>query len=289
MRSCYLFCDGGFNNRFNVLLSGLVLAKKTKTHPIIIWEKTDGCGAEFHDIFDNNHEIYHNYDFKTFFDNHDTMNIVHDNLFLRDISFRNTFSFNSIDEVIAYVDSDNRDIFFYTNLRPVWVDQNFMFSEILPEIPFKKELMDISQKILDDNAGNQTFHGIHIRKTDFPSYNANMESNLYKIVSENKYEKFFICSDDEETEKNFKKNSNVFTYEKHNYTEKLVESLGWNDVVYDIYGRPFPFNMKRNKFNVIEAIVDMIILSKSNIIQTNMGSTFLQNAIMLNCYWKHIN
>jgi hypothetical protein len=289
MRKCYLFCDGGFNNRFNVLLSGLVLSKKTKTHPIIIWNKTNFCSAEFKDIFECDHDVY-DFDYNSFFDNHETLNIMHYNPFNKILEERSASSFNSLEEIVSYINSKNKDIFFHLSLRPSWVNDDFLISEILPNVPFRKEIMGEVNKFLRyNNKEYREYYGIHIRKTDFPEYDERLEKNLFDIVKNNKREKFFVCSDDKQTEEKFKSLSNTFTYQKYNYVEKLNKELNWGDEVKDTYGRVFPFNVNRSKMNVVEAVIDMVILSKSKILLTNTRSTFLQNAILLNSYWKRTN
>jgi hypothetical protein len=85
---------------------------------------------------------------------------------------------------------------------------------------------------------------------------------------------FFICSDDSETEKNFSNLLNVVIHNKKNYAEKLNPSTSWNDKTVDYEGREFYFNIKRNSESVIEAFIDMLILSRTKIYNNTM-STFL--------------
>lgn len=291
MRNCYLYCgESGFNNRFNVLLSGLTLAKKTKTNPIIIWQETNQCGATFADIFETNHQVYVDYDCNLFFDNHDTLNIVHENQTIgKDIQFTNTFAFNKIDEIINHVNLSHKDIFFYTHIRPSWVNDSFLISDIIPELKFKEELINICDQTIKENVNGGNFFGLHIRKTDFPNYNPNLESELSTLISQNKQNTYFVCSDSKETEDLFERFDNVFTYKKNNYTQKLISSLDWMDTVEHNTGRRWPYNVNRTKQNILEAMVDMMILSKSTIIETVIHSTFLQNSILLNSYWKSTN
>ena len=58
MKKIYVHCDGGFGNRYNVLISGLFLAKTLNLHPVVIWKENNWCGAGFHDLFDVDQEVY---------------------------------------------------------------------------------------------------------------------------------------------------------------------------------------------------------------------------------------
>jgi hypothetical protein len=292
LRNCYLYCgEGGFNNRFNVLLTGLTLVKKTKMNPIIIWQQTNQCGAEFTDIFDTNHQIYATYDHDSFFNNNKTLNIVHeiDHAFGREIEAKNMFQFNSIDEVVALTESSDKHILVHTNLRPSWVEDSFLITDVIPDLKFKKELLDICDRIIKENVGKNEFFGMHFRKTDFPNWIPNLESFMSDYISENGMNKFFVGSDDKATEDAFKKVDNVFIHEKYNYVQKYDDALDWMDEIIDKNGKRWPYNVNRTKENVIEAMVDMLILSKSTIVETVIHSTFLQNSMLLNSYWKSIN
>jgi hypothetical protein len=64
---------------------------------------------------------------------------------------------------------------------------------------------------------------------------------------------------------------------KKEYPQKLIEG-DWNDRIVDPEGRVFNFNVSRSRQASIEAFIDMLILSKTNIIETNKNSTFFQFA-----------
>ena len=88
--------------------------------------------------------------------------------------------------------------------------------------------------------------------------------------------KYYICSDDKNTEDMFNKLENVFVHPKTSYVEKFKEG-GWNDCIIDNAGRCNNFNVNRPRQSVIEAFIDLLILSRTNII-VNGPSTFLHFA-----------
>ena len=53
----YIYCDGGFGNRFNSLIIGLTIAKKNNFTPIIVWPATSVCMSLFNDIFDTSYTV----------------------------------------------------------------------------------------------------------------------------------------------------------------------------------------------------------------------------------------
>lgn len=72
----------------------------------------------------------------------------------------------------------------------------------------------------------------------------------------------------------FKSLPNVKTFEKTHYVEKLV-SGDWNEWITDNEGRKFKFNVNRKRESVIQAFIDLLILSKTNM-RGNELSTFFQ-------------
>lgn len=278
MTRAYIYCDGGFGNRFNVLSFGLYLSKKLSYTPIIIWPTNNWCGAEFHDLFDieiscvkSKQEI--NFD--------DTFNIVHENQFNLS-KFTSIYSINDIDDIVTL--SKSKDILYFNNLIP-WnlVRDEQLFKNVIKEINFRQDLIDIANLIIKNNAGNNEFYGIHIRKTDFAERSKFAESALLNFVTQNTSKKFFICSDDEATENLFMQNKNVFRNEKKNYVKKLVDGE-WNSSIIDSNNNKFMFNVERSRESVCQAIIDLLILSKSTIISPDVGSTFHHCAKLISKY-----
>jgi hypothetical protein len=101
---------------------------------------------------------------------------------------------------------------------------------------------------------------------------------LFQNVSKDVNAKYFVCSDDKETEDQFSKLRNVCVFEKTSYVQKLNDGE-WRQPTKDTVGRIFDFNIDRPKQSVIEAFVDMLILSKTTISVKNK-STFLSWAHM---------
>jgi hypothetical protein len=122
------------------------------------------------------------------------------------------------------------------------------------------------------------FFGIQIRKTDFGSNGAD-DQNLYDLIVGRADAQFFVCSDDKDVERRFSALPNVHIYDKQAHVEKWVQG-DWNSHTADHSGRVYACNVNRGALSVQEAIVDLLILSKSGIVRTS-GSTFLSAALMI--------
>ena len=82
-----------------------------------------------------------------------------------------------------------------------------------------------------------------------------------------------MCSDEQSTEEQFSQLANVCVFPKTSYVQKLNDGT-WTQTTTDTSGRIFNFNIDRPKQSVIEAFVDLLILSQTSISVRNK-STFL--------------
>ena len=81
-------------------------------------------------------------------------------------------------------------------------------------------------------------------------------------------------------EQRFSALPNVAVYVKRAHVEKLLEEGDWNSVTTDSSGRAYACNVNRSAISVIDAVIDLLILSHSMVVKTS-NSTFLQTALVL--------
>jgi hypothetical protein len=272
MKKMYVYCDGGFGNRFNVLISGLYLAEKIGAIPIIIWNTNNWCGASFNQIFDMKCQVIDNFKKESFFKEKNLCLILHENQFAQPLEYTSPFSFTNTEQIKSHVGDE--DVFYFTNLIPSWVDD----LSIVTKIKFNKHLEDTVDSIRKQ-FNYISYCGVHIRKTDF--YETLNEQEIYSLIQNDIQTLYFVCSDDRETEMKFLTLPNVFVYSKTSYVEKLNGSGEWNSWITDNNGNQFPFNVNRNSSSVVQAIVDLLLLSYSEILNKNSSSTFLKTAMLL--------
>lgn len=283
-RKIYIECDGGFGNRFNEVITGLYVARLFNLEPIIVWLETNRCMARFEDIFDNNiaeltvigegdfskikttktlQPMYHGYDY--------LVNEVH----FKPTPF-NLLLKNDLNDVYSLLKESDYDLHFSINLIPKYLDLGVIDS-ILDQLVFKKSILDKVSNVLSTISNNR-FYGLHMRMTDFCTTDEQKQSwiNLIKTSTD---KLFFVCSDSEDFEKEISVFDNVFLFDKNSYVEKLTDG-DWRHEFTDNDGRLMRFNVNRSAESVIDAMVDMLILSESEIIQTS-HSTFLKTALLL--------
>lgn len=278
MSKAFIYCDGGFGNRYNSLLSGLFLAWACKKEPLIIWPQTRWTEASFTDLFDSKLTEFTSFDKETFFTEYNPINLVHWNPWGANVEQHNCMGiYMGIDQFLK--DREDRNILFYTSIICPWVDTNNL-KPIIDLIPFQPYLIDTANKFIEENFESKEFFGLHVRRTDH-AYKLD-EDDYINQINNNKDKLYFICSDEQAAEDKFKNScSNVRTYNKKSYVELLNPEGGWNTVTKDEFGHQFPFNVKRPKESVIEAMIDLLILSRSTVINTDHRSTFLQTALLL--------
>jgi hypothetical protein len=264
----YIYCNGGFGNRFFALLSGICLAKSFNYAIKVVWPINNWCGAAFNEIFDTTFEYSEN-----IFNDIDKQNdlfISHNSNWAEHKYYLSLNESNVIEKIKENFLGKN--IFFTNNsMTPFLNDpKNLQF------VKFKKELIQLAEQEITQNTDSE-FYGIHIRKTDFGNRSSLAENICLDIVKNNFYKKFFICSDDEETENKFCMYKNVFKFNKKDYVKKFKDG-SWNEYVKETDSN---FNVTRNASSVINAVVDLLILSKSNIVSPDVGSTFADAAKLI--------
>jgi hypothetical protein len=276
MRQIYIYCDGGFGNRFNALVSGLVIAEKIGLNPLVVWPVNNWCGASYAELFHEHREVI-NRELVTFVAQKDQLQflMVEDHLNIG-APWQSPMAMPSWDELSTYLRSADADIFYYTALIPPFIALDDVKAKVT-SLPFQGGIVASAQRFMIEH-NLQAFYGVQIRKTDFGSHGAD-DDNLFDLVMGRMDAKFFVCSDDKTVEDRFRLLPNVVTYVKRAYVGKRVDGT-WTDPTVDHSGRIYAGNVNRNAQSVKDALVDLIILSYSNVVRTS-GSTFLSTALLL--------
>ena len=269
MSIVYIFCDGGLGNRLGSLFGGLYFSNTTGKTPIVIWPENNWCGCSFEDLFESDIQTT-NWGINFAIQNKSHCNfIVHD---YSQITFPVTnIEKNNFETHIKYKNS-KEDIFYYHNTIPDYINIDTQ-TILLKSLKINSNIVNTVEDFIKPYK-EKIINGLHFRKTDFRVFLN--EDHYEQIIKQNLDKIFFVCSDDKQTELKFKSNKNVITFEKNNYVNKLIDS-DWNASIVDSEGRSFIFNVNRSRESVIEAFIDMLILSKTNIITEN-SSTFLNFA-----------
>ena len=261
-----IFCDGGLGNRLCTLVGGLLVSELINFNPIICWPENSWCGCSFSDLFLPEYKIIDNNINEIFSKNLDNVFIIHEN----QTKFNPNLIFKHTKNDYELASKLNKTIIYYHNKISDMFDEQNVLNK-LSQLTVQKSLLDNIKTFIKNNSINKSTQGVHLRKTD-SLYNID-DNYIYNLIKDRPNEKYFLCSDDKNTEDFFNQLDNVIINSKLSYVEKFKDG-GWNDWTVDNEGRTFNFNVKRSKQSVIEAFQDMIILSRTNIVQ-NSNSTFL--------------
>jgi hypothetical protein len=273
MRKLIIFCDGGLGNRLGALIGGILTAQKLNRTPILCWPENTWCGCSFNDLFDSEYQVINLNINKLFSQYVNNKFIIHEN----QTNLQLEQCYPSLETINSFKDIEDENVIYYHNSIPNYFSQEEILI-ILSKFVIKSNIKNNVIEFINKNNINSDTLGIHFRKTDFQSF-LNEEETLNHIIS-NPGINFFICSDSFETEKKFNTLNNVIIYPKNNYVTKLKEG-SWNDLTIDNEGRQMNFNINRSKESVIEGFIDLLILSKTNII-VESHSTFLKFAKLYN-------
>jgi glycosyltransferase involved in cell wall biosynthesis len=276
-REIHLYCDGGFGNRFNTLVSGLLLAKAAGLKPIVVWPRNNWCGASFAELLANDFEVIE----RELIDYAPDKERFHffmteDHLGLG-VSNRSPLQAQTLAEAVDFLNADRRDVYYHSPLIPPFLNPDEVVQQVR-ELKINAEIEAQADRFVSDQ-GLDEFFGVQIRKTDFGSNGAD-DSNLFELIRNAAHKKFFVCSDDKDVEQRFGALPNVAIYAKRAHVEKLIVDGGWNSVTSDHSGRAYACNVNRSAISVVDAVVDLLILSRSEVVKTS-NSTFLQTALLL--------
>jgi hypothetical protein len=276
MRALHIYCDGGFGNRFNGLVAGLLIARATGLEPLVVWPRNNWCGAGYGGLIENaatvldcelaeyapERDRYH------FFMSEDHLKMGVPNL--------SPLLTATPDAMRQWVGMSTKDVFFHTPLIPAFLGGAEVLAEVAA-LRLRRSLVARAETFIASH-GLTDFLGLQIRKTDFGANGAD-DQKLFELVSQCPHKRFFVCSDDAAVEARFATLPNVVTHAKRAYVEKAVDG-GWNTPTADHSGRVYACNVNRGAAGVEDAIVDLLILSRSQIVRTS-NSTFLNTALLI--------
>ena len=280
MRPLVIYCDGGFGNRFNALVSGLVISATLGLRPQVVWPVNNWCGAPFDSLFENDLPVIDR-ELASFMPERDRYQyfIVEDRLGLAD-EWVSPLHLPHWDTVRALFAKSDKPVFYYTALIPSFIDAAAGLAQVRA-LRLRAAIVTRAEEFLSSRqigARHGDFFGVQIRKTDFGANGAD-DDNQFELISQRPQQRFFVCSDDKEVEQRFGALPQVATFPKRAHVEKRIEGQ-WTTITADHSGRLYPCNVNRGAASVEDALVDLLILSRSQIIKTS-NSTFLNTALLL--------
>jgi len=275
MSRLLIYCDGGFGNRYNALISGLAAADILGCQPDVYWPVNNWCEAEYSELFEDNSRIFtaNLIDLKSIAQpwlvlSHDVRNAEY-----LDVPFVSAYGFSSEAEFADYCRKDGRDVFFYPALIPAWISPGRLRG-VAAKLRIHPDLVAAAAEFIKTSFPGE-FYGIHLRRTDLVL--GYTDTEVGEIVSSHPDQRFFVCSDSVESESAAAHHENVRVRNKQSYVERQVDEKGWSDITLDTSKRAYYSNVKRDAQSVRDALIDLLILSRSTIVGKS-ASTFLNVA-----------
>lgn len=252
--------DGGLGNKFNGLFQGIHISRILDKNLVINNLRNHSTDFDLRLLFEFNFEYIEN----TLTDLDKKLDpsiplyahrqdIKYNRLVFLNQSIQNHNSFAYLTNSIHVPTSNLKDCYNSVKIN------NYVKNEVL-------------RFVLSNNIDKNTL-GLHIRASDFPSRDSNIEF-AKNFIDKNQDKKIFVCTDEKEVELSLKSNKNLIFYPKLYYTEKFDKSSGWNGSIVDNDNRRWNYNAARNEPSMIEAFIEMLILSKTTI-NGNPKSSFL--------------
>ena len=281
----YIMCDGGFANRINSLIGGMHISYILGFYPVICWPVNRWCSIRFHDALEapSNTLVI---DLET-------------NVLLSSLGSA-TYMLHDID-MYSFVSQGNmtcdpnlcssishipfQKTVYSNDIIPAWVSRQSIITS-LNQYSFNKNIISRAQKYLkfiglESDGKIANYVGLHLRGTDFNKTQSDYQCFCRNIESR-PTSTFYVCSDEQSLEKFFSKYPNVITRPKASYTQKYLPNLEWRSQTLDpLTGKPLTFNVSRDRESVIEAIVDLALLSTANELIHSSDSSFLRLAWIL--------
>jgi len=274
---------GGISNRLKCLVSLWRIAELTNRESLIYWPRNSVCGANFKDLFENNFQEISKEKLyglkKKEYRFHCPSDInIENSLKKYLISDTWRWAFLKGEEITRYLPKDKiKNYPVYASATAHFqnyegIDFNFqninpkVKEEILKYLKKIKPIKKIRNKVAEFERKNNIKDcvGVHMRRGDFLngkdklgliSDDEGFISKIRELIKVNPEERFFLCTDSEETQQKFKKlfGDRIITFTKTNF-----DRLG---VIF-----------------TQEGLVDLLILSKTKRILGTYGSTFTEMA-----------
>lgn len=275
-----VFCDGGFANRVNCLVSGIALGRLLGLPLKVLWPRNNRCGAAFGELFEMDLPV-HEVRLQDLVPQQAKLQLwLHEN----DVGFTDPVAtlrrHPGLATVKAMLHGDRRAVLFCENALLPWLDAAEVDAALL-SLRLRQDIVASARQVIARH-GKAGYVGIHLRATDFTS--PPPTETMIGVVQAQAQTRFFVCSDDAAIEDRFARYPNVFTHGKSAYVEKRAEGP-WRGATTDSDGLPYSGNIERTGASVVQAVVDLLLLAGSRPLKTS-NSSFLALAERLReCGW----
>jgi hypothetical protein len=240
-------CTTGLGNRIMSLITALYWSDVLKASPVkMLWFANSECNLDSSDIFNT--------------DPH-TIKFVD-----KDILIGCTNHLSS--EILNIKDERNITTLcnYNTTLINNWIIPEYITTiqqlKYIKHLRFKNDIVNTALNFINNNNIDANTTGLMLRGTDgiYHGIQSSIQK-CYSYVQNQKSDRFFIMSDEDSIIKKFYELENVITYPTRSFVKFNKESMA----------------LYRDKQSVIDGIINLLILSRTNILNTT-NSSFLKVA-----------
>lgn len=273
MKKIICYTSGGLCNRILPLLSLIKLNDVIDSELYLYWPVDRICGVKFDDIFEYKIKLIE-VDFLESLSEKDTfyyckypesitneINLYQRNFFKKIIGLK--LIAHGDEQSILNTNKNNILIFSPTQLK--FID-NFDFKFKFEQLKIKKDIISKANEIGENLQLNKNIIGAHLRGADFNKPFSIYLNQITKEIEQNKQCKIFISSGEKEIEERISQiyPHNIIRRNNKNFIKKYNENLPWEN------------NVVMNSNQVIDGLIDILLLSKTNFKIYDDTSTFAQ-------------
>ena len=252
-RKLHVYCDGGFGNRFNALVTGIVLAERSGLELEVVWPVNGRCGARFSDVFLHSYPVVEGDLAAYAADNRAYQFFLSETDLQEKLASQSLLEFSSEVAMLEAISASDKSVFLSTPLIPACLSLDDVL-RVVRGLPIKPEVTTHAEAFIAQNFPGP-FYGLQICKSESGSQEVDDEK-LFALVKSLPTHRFFVCSDDRAVETRYSALPNVAVYPK--------------------------------TACVTDAAVELLILSHSQVVRTT-GSTLLAVALLLQASRKPVS
>lgn len=275
MKKIINYTTGGLGNRLRPLSSAYAISKVTGREFCQYWdsEVTNGSLAEFDELFENDIKLISDEELKNMqsykiYSDYDIISRLESKYKLSTLKQMVDKESGHLTSRGSYKDGDSEEnVILYCNNFFSNTDRN-LCNEFIQSLRPIKEIQDKIDLESTELGLNNNIIGIHARGTDFNVNISYYTNQIESFIKNNISAKFFLSTDDSEYE-NIICNmfgDKIITRKKRLHLEKVEKSTGWD------------YNFLITKEKSQDSVVDLFLLSKTNIQIFNPNSTFYEVA-----------
>lgn len=267
--------EGGMGNKFGCIFHAYQLAKDTGKELVISSVRNMHGNVGFHHLFSKENGISEYENTITELDSlvpKDVPFLLHKSHFVkcgaikpdREVMYHRGMSH---EQLVDHIKSLNSCCYLVDGYHAMQHPE--MMTNVVTDLKIHEDLLSKVLEICSEYQIDKTVKGIHIRATDWPYKQETIDnaySTIQRLVEEDPLQKIFVCCDEQSIEKDLCEQlpNNIIVFNKNSYVKKAVEGT-WREDVPDVDGRVCNYNTLRDEESVIEAFIDMLILSRTTI------------------------